>query len=233
MNDKQLLQDVINELDFEPSIHAANVGVAADHGVVTLTGHVPCYAQKLAAERAVWRVNGVKGVAQEIQVRFAGDKMHNDDEIAQRALSILAWDSLLPRDSVRVTVQDGWVTLTGMLDWNYQRELAAEDIRKLGGVLGVMNDISLKQTAGAIDVKQHITNALKRHAEVEASRVKISVRDGGTVSLEGNVDNWDERQAVVRAAWSAAGVHAVDDRLRIGWGFSQQNCISDAAAARH
>ena len=220
MNDKQLRQDVIDELDFEPSIHSTDIGVAAESGAVTLTGHVPCYAQKLAAERAAWRVNGVRAVAQEIQVRFAGDKMHNDDEIAQRAIKILAWDTLLPRDSVRVQVEDGWVMLTGMLDWNYQRELAEEDVRKLGGVAGVTNDIALRQTAQAIDVKQHITNALKRHAEVEASRVKVSVRDGGNVSLEGDVDNWDERQAVVRAAWSAAGVHGVDDRLRIGWGFS-------------
>lgn len=220
MNDKQLRQDVIDELDFEPSIHSADIGVAAEGGVVTLTGHVPGYAQKLAAERAVWRVNGVRAVAEEIQVRFAGDKMHNDDEIAQRAIKVLAWDTLLPRDSIHVLVEDGQVLLTGMLDWNYQRELAEEDVRKLGGVVGVINNISLRQTAQAIDVKQHITNALKRHAEVEASRVKISVHDGGTVSLEGDVDNWDERQAVVRAAWSAAGVHGVDDRLRIGWGLS-------------
>lgn len=223
MNDKQLRQDVVDELDFEPSIHSADIGVAVESGVVALTGHVPNYTQKLAAERAAWRVNGVKAVAQKIQVRFLGDKMHNDDEIAQRAIKILDWDTLLPRDSVRVQVEDGWVTLTGMLDWNYQRELAAEDVRKLGGVVDVINDIALRQPSQAIDVKQHITNALNRHAEVEASRIKVIVHDGGTVSLEGDVDNWDERQAVVRAAWSAAGVHAVDDCLRIGWGFSRQN----------
>jgi osmotically-inducible protein OsmY len=215
MNDKQLRQDVIDELDFEPSVDAADIGVAAEKGVVSLTGHVSSYSQKLAAERAAWRVKGVKAVAQEIQVRFPGDKMHNDDEIAQRAISILAWDTLLPRDAVRVKVQDGWVTLTGKLDWNYQRKLAEDDVRKLGGVAGVINDITLNPASQTIDVKQRIASALKRHAEVEASRVKIDVRDGGTVNLEGEVDNWDERQAVVRAAWSAAGVRTVNDHLRI------------------
>ncbi|HTD28377.1 MAG TPA: BON domain-containing protein [Xanthomonadaceae bacterium] len=222
MNDKQLRQDVIDELDFEPRVHSADIGVVVEKGVVTLTGHVPNYSHKLAAERAVWRVNGVKAVAQEIQVRVAGDKLHNDDEIARRAIKILAWDTLLPRDAVRVQVQDGWVKLSGTLDWNYQRESAEEDVRKLGGVLGVSNDISLSPAAQAIDVKQLITDALNRHAEVEASRVTVSVQEGGTVGLEGDVDNWDERQAVVRAAWSAAGVRAVVDRLRIGWGFSRQ-----------
>jgi len=215
VNDKELRQNVIDELDFDPSIHSAEIGVAAENGVVTLTGHVPAYSQKLEAERAAWRVKGVKAVAQEIQVRYNGEKMHNDDEIAQRAVSILAWDSLLPRDAIRVKVEDGWVTLTGQLDWNYQREVAAEDVHKLGGVLGVVNNIALRQTAKEIDVKQHITDALKRHADIEAKRVQVSVHDGGTVSLEGDVGSWEERLAAVHAAWCTPGVHAVDDRLRI------------------
>lgn len=215
MNDKELRQNVIDELDFDPSIHSAEIGVAVENGVVTLTGHVPVYSQKLEAERVAWRVKGVKAVAQEIEVRYTGHKMHNDDEIAQRAVSILAWDALLPRDVIRVKVENGWVTLTGQVDWNYQREVAAEDIHKLGGVLGVVNNIILRKTAKETDVKQEITKALKRHAEVEASRVKVSVHDGGTVSLEGDVDSWDERQAAVHAAWCTPGVHAVEDHLRI------------------
>jgi osmotically-inducible protein OsmY len=215
VNDKELRQNVIDELDFDPSIHSAEIGVAVENGVVTLTGHVPAYSQKLEAERAARRVKGVKAVAQEIQVRYAGQKMHHDDEIAHRAVSILAWDSLLPHDAIGVKVEDGWVTLSGELDWNYQREVAAEDVRKLGGVLGVVNNITLAQAANKIDVKEHIVNALKRHAEVEAKRVKISVHGGGTVSLEGDVDSWDERQAAVHAAWCTPGVHAVEDHLRI------------------
>lgn len=216
MNDKELRQNVMDELDFEPSIDSADIGVAAEGGVVTLTGHVPSYAQKLAAERATWRVNKVKAIAQDIEVRFAGDgKHHGDDEIAQRAINILAWNGSIPRESVRVKVQKGWVTLTGQLEWNYQRETAEAAIRRLDGVAGVTNDIALKPTVQRFDVKQRITNALKRHAEVEASRVQISVLDGGTVSLAGEVDTWDERQAVMRAAWSASGVRKIDDHLRI------------------
>lgn len=216
MNDKELRQNVIDELNFEPSIDAADIGVTAEAGVITLTGHVPTYAQKMAAERAAWRVKGVKAIAEEIQVRLPTDKKHNDDEIAQRALSVLAWDVVVPRDSVHVRVRNGWVTLTGEVDWNYQREAALADVRRLTGVAGVFNDIALKPSVQVGDVKQRITDALKRHAEVEASQIQITVRDGGTVEIEGGVDNWDERQAVVRAAWSAPGVRAVTEHLRIG-----------------
>lgn len=215
MNDRELRQNVIDELDFEPSIDSTDIGVAAENGVITLSGHVPSYAQKMAAERAAWRVKGVKAIAEEIKVRIPGDKQHDDDEIAQRSVDILAWNSLIPRDALHVRVQNGFVTLSGQLDWNFQRKAAEADIRKLTGVAGVINEITLKPAIQAVDVKQRITDALKRHAEVEASHIKVEVRDGDTVSLEGEVDNWDERQAVVNAAWSAPGVRSVDDRLRI------------------
>lgn len=216
MNDRELRQNVIDELEFEPSIDATDIGVAAETGVITLTGHVSSYAQKMAAERAVWRVKGVKAIAQEIKVRIPGDKKRDDDEIAQRAINILAWNSLIPRDSIHVRVQNGFVTLSGQVDWNFQRRAAEADIRKLAGVAGVINEITLKPSIEPVDVKQRITDALKRHAEIEARDIRIEVRDGDTVSLEGEVDNWDERQAVVNAAWSAPGVRSVDDRLRIG-----------------
>ncbi len=216
MNDKQLRQDVIAELDFEPSIEAAEIGVAVDNGVVTLSGHVPNYAQKLAAERAAWRVKGVKAIAQEIQVRLASDKKCNDDEIAKRAVSMLAWNASVPRDALHVKVQNGWVTLSGNVNWNYQRDAAEAGIRKLSGVIGVINNINLVPAAQSTDIKQRIVEALKRHAEVEADRILISVQEGGRVSLEGDVHNWDERRAVERAAWSAPGVRIVEDHLRIG-----------------
>lgn len=215
MNDKQLRQDVIDELDFEPSIDSADIGVACENGVITLSGHVPSYAQKIAAERATWRVKGVKAIAQEIQVRFAAAKKTNDDEIAQRALNILAWSSPSPHDAVHVKVQDGWVTLTGEVRWNYQREAAEASIRRLSGVLGVTNEIALTPTAAPVDIEERIRNALKRQAEIEAGRIRVSVRDGGTVSIEGDVDNWEERRAVERAAWSTPGVRMVEDHLRI------------------
>lgn len=215
MNDKELRQSVLDELEFEPSIDAANIGVAAEHGVVTLTGHVPDYAQKLAAERAAWRVKGVKGIAQEIEVRLPGHVRCNDDEIAQRALNILAWNSLVPANAVKVKVADGWITLTGNVDWHYQRDAAEREMRKLFGIAGVVNNVELKPSAKVGDVRQKILDALKRHAEVEAERIQVEIRDSGTVRLEGQVDNWDERQAVERAVWSAPGVRAIDDRLRI------------------
>jgi len=131
MNDKELRQNVIEELDFEPSIESANIGVAVENGVVTLSGHVPDYAQKLAAERTTWRVKGVKAIAQELQVRFPEELQYSDDEIAQRALSSLQWNVVVPRDGVQVRVQNGWVTLTGELDWNYQRDAAVSFMKQI------------------------------------------------------------------------------------------------------
>ncbi|MBB5206548.1 BON domain-containing protein [Chiayiivirga flava] len=215
MNDNELRQNVIDELDFEPSLDAANIGVAAERGVVTLTGHVASYFQKMSAERAAWRVKGVKAIAQEIEVRLPGDRQLADDEIARRAVNILAWDESVPTDAVKVRVASGWVTLSGSVPWNYQRTAAEYQVRKLSGVAGVINNIELVPQVSAVDVRQRIVSALKRNAEVEADRIRIDVRDNGLVKVEGVVDDWDERQAVERAVWSAPGVHRVEDHLRI------------------
>ena len=216
MNDKILQQLVMDELDFDPSIDAAAIGVAVGNGVVSLTGHVTDYTQKVAAERAAWRVKGVKAIAQEIEVRMPSARKQNDDEIAQRAVNILAWNTLVPNDRIRVKVADGWVTLSGQVDWNYQRVAAENEVRKLGGVVGVFNRIELSTVTQPADVKQRILDALKRQAEVEAGAIRVDVRDGGEVRIEGRVDNWRERQAVEHAAWSTPGVRIVDDRLTIG-----------------
>jgi len=213
MNDKELRQLVIDELEYEPSIDAADIGVAAENGVVTLSGHVADYVQKMAAERAAWRVKGVKGIAQEIEVRFPSDKKWNDDEIAQRAINILAWNTLVPKDCVRVKVSDGWITLSGSVSWNYQRQAAENEVRKLNGVTGVTNSVALTLAVQSGDLKRRIHDALKRHAEVEADAVRVDVRDDGTVRIEGRVDNWSEMQAVEHAVWSAPGVQRVDDHL--------------------
>lgn len=215
MNDKELRKLVIDELEFDPSIDAADIGVAAENGVVTLSGHVSDYIQKIAAERATWRVKGVKGIAQRIEVRLPGDKRQNDDEIAQRALNILAWNTVVPKNCVRVKVSDGWVTLSGDVRWNYQREAAANEIWKLGGVKGVTNSIQLQSMVQVGDVKQRIQDALKRHAEVEADEVHVDVREDGMIRLDGRVENWRELQAVKRAVWSAPGVQSIDDHLVI------------------
>lgn len=214
MNDNILRQNIIDELDFEPSIDAANIGVAVDNGVVTLTGHVSTFAQKAAAENAVLSVKGVKGVAQEIEVRPFGANVTADDEIAKRALHTISWNTVVPDGAVQVKVQDGWITLTGKVDWQYQRAAAFAAIRYLDGVLGVYNNIEVKPHASVPDVKKRIEDALKRNAEVEAKGIEVTV-SGGKVTLDGKVHTWAERSATVRAAWAAPGVHMVDDRIMI------------------
>jgi osmotically-inducible protein OsmY len=188
--------------------------VAAEHGVITLSGHVTTYPQKMAAERAVWRVKGVKGLAQEIEVRVPGHKRRADDEIAQRAVNILAWNEEVPHDAVKVRVSDGWVTLSGEVSWNHQRKAAEAAVRELSGVVGVFNQIELATRVQSADIKQRITSALTRHARLEADRIGIAV-DGTTVTITGDVDSWDERVAVESAAWAVSGVRNVIDRLRI------------------
>jgi osmotically-inducible protein OsmY len=214
MNDKQLRKNVIEELDFEPSIDAANIGVAAEDGVVTLSGHVATYLEKLAAERAAWRVRGVRAIAQEIEVRLPTDKKRNDDEIASRCLDILSWSTSLLPGTVQVRVESGYVTLTGRVHWNYQRQSAESAARRLSGVKGVINRIELDAAASATDIQERILKALERQAGDDAGRIQVSDRDG-RVKLSGDVDNWDERMAVERAAWAAPGVTYVEDNLRI------------------
>lgn len=215
MNDKSLRQDIIHELEFEPSIDATSIGVAMHHGVATLSGHVENFAQKIAAEQAVWRVKGVKAVAQEIQVRSASEKKDADDQIAERIVHILNWDSTVPRGAVHATVTNGWVTLTGKVTWHYQRDAAMSDVYKLSGVVGVSNNITLEPLAQASDIKREIEAALRRRAEVDAQGIQVQVNDNGDILLEGTVRDWSERQAVENAVWSTAGVRTVEDRVRI------------------
>jgi osmotically-inducible protein OsmY len=216
MSDSSLRQDIIDELDFEPSIDAADIGVAVEDGVATLTGHVPTYAQKITVEDVVRRVKGVKGIAQQIEVRPFGTNRTADDEIAKRALSTISWNTAIPDDAVQVKVQEGWVTLTGKVEWQYQKTAAADAVRDLAGVVGVTNRIEIASRASAFDVKKRIEDALKRNAEIEAQAIRVNVLDGGKITLDGKVHAWSERRAVERAAWSAPGVKVVDDRITIG-----------------
>lgn len=215
MNNIQLRQDVMEELDYEPSIDTTGIAIAVDNGVVTISGHVRTYAEKIHAERTVWRVKGVKAIAQELEVRLPFESKISDDEIARRALDALQWNAWIPRDSVKVRVSHGWVALSGTVKWDYQRREAEKVVRKLQGVLGISNDIALAVAVQAADVRKRINDALKRHADVEASRIRIEIADGGRVHIEGEVDDWNERQAVERAVWAAPGVQFVEDRIRI------------------
>lgn len=215
MSDTSLRQDIIDELDFEPSVNSAHIGVAVGDGVVTLSGHVCSFAEKMAAEKAARRVKGVRAIAQEIEVRYPNDKKTADDEIAGRALAILRWNTVVPANSVQIRVQDGWVTLTGEVDWQFQRIAAESQIRRLSGVAGLMNSITIKPHAQTADIKTKIEEALKRSAEVEARNIRVSRIGDTRIALEGTVHDWQERQAVTNAAWSAQGVLSVEDRLTI------------------
>jgi osmotically-inducible protein OsmY len=215
MGDKQLRQNVLDELEFEPSVDAAHIGVAVDDGVVTLSGHVSSYFEKLAAEQAVRKIKGVRAIAQEIEVRYPSDKKTADDEIAKRALSVIEWHAMIPQGAVKVTVQKGLVILAGEVNWQYQKKTAEDAVRKLSGITGVINNISLKPTASVSDVKKKIEGALARHAHIEADAIRVNVRDGSKVMIEGKVESWEQREAVEDAVWSVAGVQSVDDRLTI------------------
>ncbi|WLG47000.1 BON domain-containing protein [Pseudomonas sp. FP1740] len=214
MNDLSLRQSIMDELEFQPEIEAANIGVTVDNGVVTLTGHVKSYAQKVSAERAVKSIKGVRAVAEEIQVRPMKGAGTADDAIASRALNILTWSSDIPEQDIKVIVQKGWITLEGEVDWQYQKETAEMAVRKLSGVVGVDNRLTLRPQVNVEDIQRRIEEALKRNAEVDAQEIHVKV-EGDVVKLEGKVHLWRERKIAERAAWSVPGVRQVDDHLRI------------------
>jgi len=214
MQDTTLRQNILDELEFEPSIDAANIGVAVDDGIVTLTGHVLTYWEKTTAENVVSRIKGVKGIAGEIEVRPAGAHVTADDEIARRAVHSIEWNVSIPRDRVQVKVHQGLVTLTGKLEWQFQKNAVADAVRGLAGVKGVSNNIEVTPRPSVGDIKRRIEDALKRDAGLEAQTIRVNVLDG-KVTLEGRVKAWSERQTAERAAWSTPGVTAVEDRISI------------------
>lgn len=212
MIDISVRDDILKELQFDPQVNSARVGVSVDGGVVTLTGHVGSYPEKFAAVLATRRVKGVYAIADELEVRFPEDKKVADDEIARRAADILHWDSMLPT-TIQVTVQHGLVMLSGKVEWFYQRITAEENVRKLSGVAGVINNISVGPNAHAMTIKIQIEEALKRYAEVEAEGIQVTVKNGHDVLLCGNVHNWSEFYAIEHAARSASGVQSIENRL--------------------
>ncbi len=215
MDDITLRQLILDELEFEPSIDAGNIGVAVENGVATLSGHVPTYAQKETAERATRRIKGVKAIAQGIEVRPVGTHRTADDEIAKRAVNTIGWHVTIPKDAVQVKVQKGWITLNGRVEWQYQKNAAADAVRDLSGVVGVSNMIEVAPRPSSMDVKKRIEDAFRREADIEAHAINVYVADG-KVTLQGKVKTWSERQAAEHAAWSAPGVRLVEDRLSIG-----------------
>jgi len=213
--DAQLMADVQAELAWDPAITPATVGVTVKDGLVSLTGHLDTFAQKHAAERAVRRVAGVRGVAVELDVRLAAEHHRSDTEIAQAAAAALRWNSLVPDDHVKAEVEDAWVTLTGEVDWPYQFSSAEQCIRPLTGVRGVTNLVTLKPHVRGDDIARQIAAALVRHAEREARHIDVDV-DGGTVTLTGTVDSLAEHEAAIGAAFGTRGVTSVVDKLKVG-----------------
>ena len=214
MTDKELQDHVQNAFEWDPSIDAADIGVTVDKGVVTLRGDVKSYAERTTAERIALGVYGTKAVANDINVRLGSGAKRNDSDIAQAVLMALRWSSVVPDDKIAVTVSNGWVKLSGAVDWEYQRSAAVRAVRDLTGVIGVTNLITLEPHVSATDVQKKIEAALKRSAEVDARRINVSATDGKVV-LSGNVHSWFERDEARRAAWAAPGVKNVEDHISI------------------
>jgi osmotically-inducible protein OsmY len=210
--DNELREDVEEELEWEPSVDERRIGVAARDGIVTLTGHVSSYAEKWNAERAVERVEGVKGIANEIQVRLAGQ--HSDTDIARAAADALEWNSLVPSDRITIRVENGWVTLRGEVDYDYERRAAERAVRYLDGVRGVSNQITVTPQVEPKEIKKEIERTFHRQAVLDAKNITVQV-DGGEVILRGSVRSWAERYEAEKAAWSAPGTTSVKNYITV------------------
>jgi osmotically-inducible protein OsmY len=211
-NDKQLQQDVMDDLRWDPSIDASKVGVAVSGGVVTLTGSVPSYFQKQNTERVVKRVAGVRAVANDIEVQLPSMTERTDSGIASAALNALKWSTAVPDESLSLSVSKGWVTLEGSVEWNYQREAAEKAVEQLVGVKGVTNRISVSPHIKSREVKGEIKAALHRYADLEARSIEVEASDS-TVILRGQVRSWAERKEAENAAWMAPGVTQVKNEI--------------------
>ena len=218
--DKELQESVMVELGWEPSIDAADIDVTAHAGVVTLTGHVQSFAQKVAAERATVRVKGVKAVVEQIEVKLSHENERSDENIARAAIERLVWDSSVPPDTIEIRVEKGWVTLNGEVDWHFKKEAAEQAVRTLVGVVGISNLIEIKPAVNADDVSQNITRALLRSSLIRSSfydpnTIKVSAQDG-KIKLTGHVTTWSARELAGAAAWSAPGATFVENDIAVG-----------------
>ena len=215
MNDQNLKQNVLDELSWDSIVNAAHIGVTTRDGVVTLTGHVKTYGEKWAAERIASKVFGVKAIAQDIEVHFIGGEQRGDDDIARHALNVISWDVFVPHKDIKVKVEKGWVTLSGSVQWNFQKHNAESDIRRIAGVKGISNDLTITSGVQASDVRSKIKAAFSRSAVIAGNDITVTT-EGNKVTLTGEVDSYYSRALAENTAWSAAGVGQVDDRITVG-----------------
>ena len=215
-SDEQIQRDVLDELKWDARVQPNEIGVAVKDGIVALTGWVDSFAKKWVAERAAHRVHGVMAVVNDIEVRLPGSAERSDEDIAVAATRALEWDTLVPTENVELTVSKGTVTLRGEVEWEFERQEAERAVRRLSGVRGVINAITVRPrvTASPQELQQKIENALVRNAETDAQRIAIDV-DGSKVTLRGTVRSWMERREAERIAWSSPGVTSVDNRIQI------------------
>ncbi len=212
--DESIQEDVLEELKWDTRVRANEIGVAVKDGIVTLTGWVDSYLKKMAAEQATHRVQGVKAVANDIEVRLPSSAERTDADLAAAVLNALRWDAAIPAGKLEVTVSKGWVTLKGVVEYNFQRRDAERAVERLSGVKGVSNLITIKPHLSPTDLKQNIEKALVRNAETDASHITVEMQ-GSKVILRGTVRSYAEKQAAAEAAWSAPGVSEVDNRIVI------------------